>query len=272
MLKNFSGLARASVCIISLSLLAACGGGKQLDSLVPAEQDALLELQALAQPPDVDAALWDELKKELARVLLKTGRSRAASAVITQEKNKVTDFAVGFSYLSNADAGWAYRNAGDYDQNGEVNIADITPVGVHFRKTSSADDWDVARMADGDGNGEINIADITPIGANFRNSLEGYLLQRTPTPEDDESWIDVEEYRISDQNPSFGPIVFCETVYGGIFGNTYARTSLSSWRTARAACRRSTARATSTCRPKPTTLARWRPTAACAGRRWPTAT
>ncbi|MCH7472105.1 hypothetical protein IIA79_04040 [bacterium] len=87
---------------------------------------------------------------------------------------------------------WTERLIGDYDQNGEVGIADLVPIsqywheivvydhsglhgGMAYWPSGSADDvgsdedvsgsgaynWRVARV-DGDANSEIGIADITP--------------------------------------------------------------------------------------------------------------
>lgn len=71
---------------------------------------------------------------------------------------------------------WTYYFNGDYDQNGEVNISDITAIGQNYGKTSSHLDWAKARVADGDNNGEVNIADITPIGANFGSRVTRFVL------------------------------------------------------------------------------------------------
>ena len=40
----------------------------------------------------------------------------------------------------------------------------------------SAPDWQIAKRADGDGNGEITIADITPLGANLLGQVAGYRV------------------------------------------------------------------------------------------------
>jgi hypothetical protein len=72
---------------------------------------------------------------------------------------------------------WNHYQRGDYDLNGEVNVADLTPVGFHFMKNSGDPDWPAASVADGDGNGEINVADITPIGQNFGAVVAGYVVE-----------------------------------------------------------------------------------------------
>jgi len=71
---------------------------------------------------------------------------------------------------------WYYFNQGDYDQNGEVNIADLTPLGAHFGATGPFEWRTDLACIDGDDNGELNIADITPLGNNFGNSLDGYRV------------------------------------------------------------------------------------------------
>ena len=74
---------------------------------------------------------------------------------------------------------WRFYNQGDYDQNGEVNIADLTPLGLYFGQACSYPaDEDCARAcADGDHNGELNVADITPIGSNFgKDMLNGWNI------------------------------------------------------------------------------------------------
>lgn len=71
---------------------------------------------------------------------------------------------------------WTYYCNGDYDQNGIVNISDITPIGQHFGKDQQAASWLQARVADGDKNRVVNISDITPIGVNFGTSIESFLI------------------------------------------------------------------------------------------------
>jgi thiol-disulfide isomerase/thioredoxin len=78
---------------------------------------------------------------------------------------------------SNVMLSWDEKNVGDYDNNGEVNVADITPLGINLGKSRT----DAANPAefdviDGDGNGLITVSDITPIGAYYGNSIIGYSV------------------------------------------------------------------------------------------------
>ncbi len=75
---------------------------------------------------------------------------------------------------------WYYSNKGDYDQNGEVNIADLTPLGVNLNTSGPFPEAGALSMVDGDGNGEINLSDITPIGVNFGQRVDGYTLYASP--------------------------------------------------------------------------------------------
>lgn len=112
---------------------------------------------------------------------------------------------------------WTERLVGDYDQNSEVNVADLSPLAAHWHLTVDYDDprlhddveyypvgdpsfagdigegtppavgsgaynWRLARV-DGDGNGEINASDITPIAVHFKQHLDGYRVYRRSATE-----------------------------------------------------------------------------------------
>lgn len=78
---------------------------------------------------------------------------------------------------------------GDGDQNGEVNIADITPVGDFFGE-SSYDNCAAAR-ADYDGNTEVNLADLTIIGQHLGESTQGYSIGISDNEDNQPpAWID----------------------------------------------------------------------------------
>jgi hypothetical protein len=94
---------------------------------------------------------------------------------------------------------WTERSTGDYDENGEVNAGDLSPLAQHLQAAVQYDDasqhndfafwptgdpeaagatnWRLARM-DGDGNGQINSSDITPIAKHWKEALQGYRVYR----------------------------------------------------------------------------------------------
>jgi len=70
---------------------------------------------------------------------------------------------------------WHEVNVGDYDNNGSVGIADITPIAMHFSETYDPEDANCAlALIDGSGNFTVDIADITGIAMNFGTNLAGY--------------------------------------------------------------------------------------------------
>lgn len=71
---------------------------------------------------------------------------------------------------------WREKNTGDYDNNGEVAIADITPIAVHYLHTVGTDYLDA--YLDTSGNGEVGIEDITPIALNYQSAILGYNVYR----------------------------------------------------------------------------------------------
>lgn len=75
---------------------------------------------------------------------------------------------------------WTEKNLGDYDLNGEVGIADITPIALNYLAIvgdgQGDDDWEA--IIDGDKSGEIGISDITPIALNYLTVLSGYRIYR----------------------------------------------------------------------------------------------
>lgn len=102
---------------------------------------------------------------------------------------------------------WTERLAGDYDQNGEVSISDLSALGQNFGRSvdylpasgaGGATDWPsgspdsgnyrLARV-DGDGNGVINISDVTAIAQHFQQRLDGYRIYRKGPGEESFSFV-----------------------------------------------------------------------------------
>ena len=95
------------------------------------------------------------------------------SAPTSDSSRSVVDFGIRSGALS-----WNYASGGDYDQNSEVNISDLTPLAIHFGEASANgepfDQESLLRQIDGDNNGVINISDVTPIGQNFGRRVSHY--------------------------------------------------------------------------------------------------
>ena len=186
-------------------LLAACGGNSVDLDQAPVRQsaqvitldEALEQLSELAVPAGIEAAKFEALRLELQQSLLDQGRDRFVSIAPDSSLSVVTDLSVVSEGTGPLSFEWTYKSQGDYDLNSEVNIADLTPIGQHFKKSPASPDWGAGRTADGDTNNEVNIADITPIGANFARKTDGYELQESATGVGDTGWTEVAEVLFS---------------------------------------------------------------------------
>lgn len=184
---------RPALLALGAMLLFGCSTGPS-----PGEQ-ALLNSET---PTPSAEQLNEALNAEFARLGIDPQKLTASAP--TGERNAVLDLA---AIQFNADAtpeptasyitlSWTERLAGDYDQNGEVSISDLTALGQNFGRSvdylpvsgedglanlpsGSADDenFRLARV-DGDGNGVINISDVTAIAQHFQQRLDGYRIYR----------------------------------------------------------------------------------------------
>ena len=118
---------------------------------------------------------------------------------------------------------WTYYNDGDYDQNGQVTIGDITPLGLHFGKQSSSPNWNVARVADGDLNGENNVSDLTPIGINFGSSVQSFEIYDSVSESGPFAAVSGGSvpFASASQPPGGGPIPFQKDLQSPTYKNYY---------------------------------------------------
>ncbi len=175
-------------CCLLLSISVAglsCTSGQTGDSLRTVQQVQPVEYFSpqtdnpagpSADNAGIDPELWSALLSALQESIRTSNRQvRSAPDGIN---NMVADLTITSTTADSADLNWHYRSIGDYDQNSQVNISDLTVIGLHIGKSQQSEDWHRARLADGDGNGLITIADVTPIGANFGNAVSHYSVRR----------------------------------------------------------------------------------------------
>ena len=182
-------LALAITLLLAFAFSAACGGRTQSpDNGQSAGQSlelVLAELEAMPVPADADPDSFEELRRELARVLREAWPQRSAARAPGR-------FAFPYAELnfeeqdSLAYLRWNCYFTADYDMNGEVGISDLTPLGTFLGRDDSLPGFPF--WVDGDNNGIISLADITPIGTNFGCSVFNYSVQGTHTPGDADSW------------------------------------------------------------------------------------
>jgi hypothetical protein len=76
---------------------------------------------------------------------------------------------------------WEGPNTGDFNNDGEVMMTDIIPIGRRYGNLSTdgvEDDWD--RMADGNRDGEVNYRDVWTVQEHYGSRLAGYRVYRRP--------------------------------------------------------------------------------------------
>jgi len=152
---EFSGvLSDAHIKLALLNLGDRIAAGAAFQGLVPARTEPGEELLRI------------ELERGAVRRISQTGNHPPAGV-----ENKPVGLSVQIhEFDSLIEATWKQRVIGDYDQNGEVGIPDITPVAMYYGTAWGS----VLGVVDGDFSGDIGIPDITPIAVNYLNLLTGY--------------------------------------------------------------------------------------------------
>ncbi len=88
--------------------------------------------------------------------------------------NSVSQLDISIRLDGTAQVSWNEKNLGDYDNDGEVGVPDITPIAQYFGVTTG----EIVTKVDGSGDGEIGVPDITTIAENYGASLIGYNVYR----------------------------------------------------------------------------------------------
>jgi len=202
---------RTAAAIFLGMLLLACGNHEKprlTGCGVPGVQagyevsltEALGELDALPAPSGVSAELFQELKDSFRDALTESAAGGKFVATPPGDSSKVTDLHFrpeGEDYY----LVWSYRNVGDYNQDGIVSIADITPLAAHFNE--SVIDHPEADPIDGNGDTVVDIKDITPLAANFMVQCSKYVIEVAESasgPWDEQ----IEEVPLSEASPPPG--------------------------------------------------------------------
>ncbi len=134
------------------------------------------ELYRLNAPEGIDNALLSNLKRNLVSELSKViaDKGRIALKPPSGAMSVVDDISV-FTETSGWQFTWSYRNQGDGNEDGRVDIQDILPLATYFFKTSSSDRE--AEVADYNGDGIVNIQEVSSLAQNFFAELANYRLE-----------------------------------------------------------------------------------------------
>ncbi|MCH7472994.1 hypothetical protein IIA79_08600 [bacterium] len=137
---------------------------------------------------------------------------RVASAAGTGGQSRARNLELGQNDEEKWVLSWDYTNPGDTNQDGEVGIQDLTPIGRHYLETVENSWDDPLRHIDGDHNGEINLGDLTPLGRNYESVIFAYQIEMS---EDGESgFITVGQLLLGEQEIEPGVAVRFEYVFG----------------------------------------------------------
>jgi len=200
-------------CSSSRRGLSALGDESRSRAKSPTLQETLSQLQALKPPSGVDESLFFKLKDALANELIsvygedfpKGQRFTLRAPTGTVNKPNLSfarqDGGVAFS--------WKYKNLGDYNQDGTVDIADITALADNFFDPASTEnEW-----IDGNFDGTIDIADVTPLAENFFIQVAYYALEGSDDgntysridviPQNEGGGNERKEYSISLASPAY---------------------------------------------------------------------
>ncbi|MCB1187483.1 hypothetical protein KDL29_09985 [bacterium] len=199
---------------VTVSLVAANGfeAGEQLffnvgfnpstahaeavQSVVSAQGENVVSLAIESQPGSIDFGAVSTAQggsaaspgDTLMSFKLKPGEADLGKYVSSAGRNPSLSRAKNLEFHKNDGGNWVlewdYTNPGDYNQDGEVSITDITPIGVHFGQRV-ANSWnDKKRHIDADSNGEINLGDITPMGQNYGARIFAYNIEMSENGDD----------------------------------------------------------------------------------------
>lgn len=110
------------------------------------------------------------------RVLKDVDFSKIALKAPQGDENKVTDLSLVKGANGKYFLLWSYKNLGDYNQDGIVDIADITPIAQHYNENvNEYNEW-----IDGNKDGRIGISDVTAIAQNYFADCTTYRFNPEP--------------------------------------------------------------------------------------------
>jgi len=105
---------------------------------------------------------------------------RTASTVPNRDSAAAEDLIVAVNPDATVSLSWTEMHPGDYDNNGTVAIADITPIAIMYgQDMDTSDDPGRVDLVDGDRNERVEIADITPLAVFYGTEVTGYNVYRT---------------------------------------------------------------------------------------------
>jgi len=148
--------------------------------------EVLREIDAYPTPKDVDGALFERLRARLKQLIIARSNGKTISAAPGGAANTVEDLsAQADAGWNNASVSWNELLAGDYDNDGEVFIADLQPVAAYYGLTvgvhdpvKDPDDRHNLVTVKNDPDKKINDDDLIPIADNYLAHITGHQVRR----------------------------------------------------------------------------------------------
>jgi uncharacterized delta-60 repeat protein len=175
-----------SAVFIVMLLLYSCAGNRTISSaghsLPQTLSDALAQLDALPVPKGVKPEVFQQLKDALAAALRAKGTGKIICTPPTGTANQVNDLAIVDDGDGTFTLRWHYRCLGDYNQDGKVDVADITPLAMHYSEGwATGEENSLAAVADGSNNQIVDVADVTQIAMYFGVQVDHFSVAESPT-------------------------------------------------------------------------------------------
>ncbi len=172
------------ILILVLAVFSCAGKRALVDAGTPRPfiaDSAVAEALAMQPPSGVDPAVFNKLRDELVRQLTLRAEGKLASAAPIGSGAQVRDLAYD---AGTGELTWSYANAGDYNIDGIVGVADITPLATYFgaNTTDGLGNDALETWLDGDGSGTIGIGDITPLAMGFGFEVDSYMIMSGDAP------------------------------------------------------------------------------------------
>jgi hypothetical protein len=158
---------------------APAPGGSRTAPTIPLS-DLLKQIDEYVPPPGVGAATLADFKAELKRLLIaRAAGAKTISVAPTGIANRVSDLAAASNRAgTQATVTWMEKLAGDYNNDGIVDIRDIGPIVLYFGQSTDSGPDDAHRLVGGDGTPAIDIGDLRAIADNYGARIQGYVVWR----------------------------------------------------------------------------------------------
>jgi hypothetical protein len=191
-----SGFSAGSELFLNVSYDPSTAHSSNVESALSSNDGSVVSLALEGEPGSIDFGAVTTAQGETAAMPGDTllsfelfpGEADPGRFVSSAGHNPSLSRARNLEFLKNDSENWTiewdYTNPGDNNQDGEVGITDITPIGVNYRERV-ANSWnDKLRHIDADSNGEINLGDMVPMAMNYGSRIFAYNIEMSENGDD----------------------------------------------------------------------------------------